>query len=64
MYRVKEPALIIDFTLQKKVNDITIPSRDFTSETLPGRERESLVNDIPAGDGKIADLFLQCIYGP
>ncbi len=24
------------------------------------RPRESLVNDIPAGDGKIANLFLQC----
>ncbi len=24
--------------------------------------RESLVSDIPAGDGKIVNLFLQCIH--
>jgi hypothetical protein len=24
--------------------------------------RESLVSDIPAGDGKIINLFLQCIF--
>ncbi len=24
--------------------------------------RESLVSDIPAGDGNVANLFLQCIY--
>ncbi len=27
---------------------------------LPNSARESLVSDIPAGDGKIASLFLQC----
>jgi hypothetical protein len=25
--------------------------------------RESLVSDIPAGDGKIENLFLQCSFG-
>ncbi len=28
---------------------------------IPGLDWESLVNDIPAGDGKIANLFFQCI---
>jgi hypothetical protein len=40
-----------------------------SNQTLPGREyviklfpaRESLVSDIPAGDRKTANLFLQCI---
>ncbi len=51
----------------KKVSGFPVPSRDVTDKTLPGREfelfpaRESLVSDIPAGDGKIANLFLQCI---
>jgi hypothetical protein len=26
--------------------------------------RESLVSDIPAGDGKMANLFLQCMVAP
>ncbi len=32
--------------------------------TLPGREsaRESLVSDIPAGDGKIANLFYSAAW--
>jgi hypothetical protein len=30
---------------------------------IPGR-RASLVSDIPAGDGKIANLFLQCTVFP
>jgi hypothetical protein len=33
----------------KKVSDFPVPSRDV-----------SLVSDIPAGDGKTANLFLQC----
>jgi hypothetical protein len=41
-----------------------LPSRYVTNQTLPGRElfpaRVSLVSDIPAGDGKIANLFPQC----
>ncbi len=50
----------------KKVIDIPIPSRDVSNQTLPEREqitvlpaRESLVSGTPAGDGKIANLFLQ-----
>jgi hypothetical protein len=50
----------------KKVSDF--PVQDVTNETLPGRESlsyspglGSFVNDIPAGDVKIANLFLQCI---
>ncbi len=58
----------MDSTLEKKVIDFPVPSRDVTYGTLPGREcviklfpaRESLVSDIPAGDGKIANNFLQC----
>ncbi len=37
----------------KKVSDFPVPSRVFPA-------RESLVSDIPAGDRKIANLFLQC----
>jgi hypothetical protein len=48
----------------KKVINFPVPRGDVTYQTLPGREnfpaRESLVSDIPAGDGKIANLFLQC----
>jgi hypothetical protein len=29
---------------------------------IPGQRPGSLVSDIPAGDGKIANLFLQCKY--
>jgi hypothetical protein len=53
----------------KKVSDFPVPSRNLTYQTLLGREllnyylpaRESLVSEIPGGDGKIANLFLQCI---
>ncbi len=43
-------------------------SRDVTNQTLPGREylnysRPGRVNDIPPGDGKMANLFLQCRKG-
>jgi hypothetical protein len=48
----------------KKVNDFPVPSRDVTNQTLPGlenlnysRARESLVSDIPAGDGKWQTFF-------
>ncbi len=54
----------------KKVTDFPVPSRDVTSQTLPGGEnfnhataRESLVTGIPAGDGKIGNLFSQCSMG-
>ncbi len=49
------------------VHYIPVLSRDGTNQTLSGRELlnyfpagESLVSDIPAGDGKIVNLFLQC----
>jgi hypothetical protein len=52
----------------KKVSDFPTPSRDVTKPNYawPGiiklfPARESLVRDIPAGEGKIANLFLQCI---
>jgi hypothetical protein len=49
----------------KKVKDFSVPSRDVTYQTLPGWElfpaRESLVSDIPAWDGKIANLFYSVI---
>jgi hypothetical protein len=37
----------------KKINDFPVPSRDVINQAL--------VSDIPAGDGKMANLFLQCI---
>jgi hypothetical protein len=45
----------------KKVVDFPVPNRDVIYQTFPGLVRESLVSDIPAGDGKIANLFLQCM---
>jgi hypothetical protein len=36
------------------------PSPVWMSLTKPSLGRESLVSDTPAGDGKIANLFLQC----
>ncbi len=55
----------ISFT-GKKVIVFSVPSRDVTNQTLSGWKfsnyspPESLVSDIPAGDGKIDQLFLQC----
>jgi hypothetical protein len=53
--------------LLKRVSHFPVPSRDVTDQTLSGREktklfppRKSLVSDIPAGDGKTANSFLQC----
>ncbi len=40
----------------KKVNDLPVPSRDVTNQIIPGHG-ESLVSDIPDGDGKIGNLF-------
>ncbi len=41
-----------------------VPWQDVTNQILPGEEiitgRESLGSDIPAMDGIIANLFLQC----
>ncbi len=51
----------------KKGSDFTVPSRDVNCTNYPklGKiklfpARESLVSDIPAGDGKMVNLFLQC----
>jgi hypothetical protein len=51
---------------QINVTDFPITSRDVTKKTLPARgiiklfpARESLVSDIPTGDGKTVNLFLQ-----
>jgi hypothetical protein len=52
----------------KKVSGFSVPSQDVTDQTLPGRELlnysrpvwYSVVSDIPAWDGKTANLFLQC----
>ncbi len=54
----------------KKISDIPVPSLGVTYQTLPGGNndviyklfppRESLVSDIPARDGNIEKLFLQC----
>jgi hypothetical protein len=39
----------------KKVSDIPVTSPDVTYQLFP--PRESLVSDIPAGDGNVANLF-------
>ncbi len=49
---VESPAL-----QKKNVSDIPVPSRDVTKLS----RRESLVSDIPAGDGNVAKLFVQCV---
>ncbi len=40
---------------KKKASDFPVPSQVFPA-------RESLVSDIPAGDGEIVKLFLQCTH--
>jgi len=52
----------------KKIYEIpgllfTKPSWDWNCMGTLFPARESLVSDIPAGDGKIATLFLQCRKG-
>ncbi len=42
----------------KKVNDFPVPIWDVTNQTL---SRESLVKDIPAGDGRMANLFYSAL---
>jgi hypothetical protein len=51
---------------KKKVSDFPVPSQDVTNQTLPGVEKSYYSRpgrvffiDIPAGDGKIFDIFLQ-----
>ncbi len=56
--------------LKKKVREFPVPSRDvITKLSLGGNNdvitelflpRGSLVSDIPAGDGKLVNLFLRC----
>jgi hypothetical protein len=57
---------------KKKVREFPVPSRDVTTKlSLGGNNdvitelfllRRSLVSDIPAGDGKLVNLFLQWIH--
>jgi hypothetical protein len=59
-----------DYTVKKKVREFPVPSRDVTTKlSLGGNDdvitelflpRGSLVSDIPAGDGKLVNLFLRC----
>ncbi len=56
---------------KKKVRKFPVPRRDVTTKlSLGGNNdvitelflpRGSLVSDIPAGDGKLVNLFLRCI---
>jgi hypothetical protein len=58
-------------TPSKKVCEFPVPSRDVTTKLSQGGNndvitelflpRGSLVSDIPAGDGKLVNLFLRCI---
>ncbi len=43
----------------KKALPFSSPQPSCTKQTPPGRK--ILVSDIPAGDGKIVNLFLQCM---
>jgi hypothetical protein len=61
----------INIHRKKKVREFPVPSRDVTTKlSLGGNNdvitelfltRGSLVSDIPAGDGKLVNLFLRCI---
>jgi hypothetical protein len=56
---------------KKKVGEFPVPSRDVTTKLYLGGNnnvitelflpRGSLVSEIPAGDGKLVNLFLRCI---
>jgi hypothetical protein len=58
---------------KKKVREFPVPSRDVTTKLFLGGNndvitelflpRGSLVSDIPAGDGKLVNLFLRCMSG-
>jgi hypothetical protein len=60
------------YTVKEKVHEFPVPSRDVTTKlSLGGNNdvitelflpRGSLVSDIPAGDGKLVNLFLRCMY--
>ncbi len=52
---------------EKKVHEFPVSSRDVTNQTPPGQEYDVIIlaqgefgTDIPAGDGKLANLFLRC----
>jgi hypothetical protein len=55
----------------KKVRELSVPSRDVTTKLSLGGNKDvitelflprgSLVSDIPAGDGKLVNLFLRCL---
>ncbi len=51
---------------KKKVREFPVPSRDVTLNNDVMTElflpRGSLVSDIPAGDGKLVNLFLLCSW--
>jgi hypothetical protein len=57
---------------KKKVREFPVPSRDVTTKlSLGGNNdvipalflpRGSLVSDIPAGNGKLGNLFLRCTF--
>ncbi len=47
-------------TLQKKLTHFPISSRDVTDQIKLFPPRKSLISDIPAGDEKTANPFLQC----
>ncbi len=56
---------------KKTVHEFPVPSRDVTTKLYLGGNndvitelflpRGSLVSDIPAGDGKLVNLFLRCM---
>jgi hypothetical protein len=56
----------------KKVREFPVPSRDVTTKLSLGGNNDvitelllpsgSLVSDIPAGDGKLVNHFLRCIF--
>jgi hypothetical protein len=62
---------ILTLHRKKKVRKFLVPSRDVTTKlSLGGNNdvitelflpRGSLVSDIPAGDGKLVNLFLRCM---
>ncbi len=58
---------------KKKVHEFPVSSRDVTNQTPPGQElfsydviipaRGEFGSDIPAGDGKLAILFFNGVWG-
>ncbi len=63
--------ILLSMHRKKKVREFPVPSRDVTTKlSLGGNNdvitelflpRGSLVSDIPAGEGKLANLFLRCV---